>query len=156
MESLFQSNLWGPANTPDLGMTELPPYLNLTRNPGWTNDMFHIYPNFDMLIWNRGWIMVYSTWPLAVDRVLFESRMYFQPPRNASDRLAQELTAVEFKEFLLQDANLLECAQSMLATGVKNNFPLCDEEVVVRNIHGTSRAAVEAYRHEVAAAKGLA
>jgi len=148
LEKLFQSNLWGQENGPDIGRPEELPLLNLTRNPGWTNDMFHIYPNFDMLVWDRDWIMVYSTWPLAVDRVLFEARMYFPPPRNASDRFAQEITAVEFKEFLLQDANLLECAQSMLSTGVRSNFPLCDEEVLVRNNHRTSREAVEAYRRE--------
>jgi phenylpropionate dioxygenase-like ring-hydroxylating dioxygenase large terminal subunit len=150
VEELFRSNLWGPEDGPDIGLREQPRLLNLTRHPMWTNDMFHVYPNFDMLVWARGWIMVYSTWPLAVDRVLFEARMYFPPPRNASDRLAQELTAVEFKEFLLQDANLLECAQSMLSTGVKSHFPLCDEEVLVRNNHRTSREAVEAYRQKLA------
>lgn len=149
MQTLFRSNLWGPDDSADIGLGEMPPLLNLTRNPLWTNDMFHIHPNFDMLVWKRNWIMVYSTWPVAVDRVLFEARMYFPPPRNATDRLAQELTAVEFKEFLLQDANLLECAQSMLSTaGVGRTFPMCDEEVLVRNLHRTSRGAVEAYRRE--------
>ena len=114
--------------------------------------MFHIYPNFDMLVWDRNWIMVYSTWPLAVDRCLFEARMYFQPPRNASDRLAQELVAVEFKEFLLQDANLLECAQSMLNRNIRTHFPMNDEEVLVRNMHRTSQDAVEKYRREKAEA----
>ena len=151
MERLFRSNLWGPIDGPDIGLQEQPEYLNITRHPQWTNDMFHVYPNMDMLIWARDWIMVYSTWPLAHDRCLFEARMYFQPPRNASDRLAQELTAVEFKEFLLQDANLLECAQAMLQTRVKTEFPLCDEEVLVRNIHRTSQEAVEQYRRERAA-----
>ena len=150
MEQLTQSNLWGQENGPELREHPWPKLLNLTGNPGWSNDMFHIYPNFDMLVWKRGWIMVYSTWPLAVDRVRFEARMYFQPPRNASDRLAQELVGVEFKEFLLQDANLLECAQSMLNKGLRSNFPLCDEEVLVRNNHRTSREAVEAYRNEMA------
>jgi len=152
MERIFRSNLWGPIDSPDIGLREMPERLNITRHPQWTNDMFHIYPNMDMLIWDRKWIMVYSTWPLAHDRCLFEARMYFQPPRNASDRLAQELTAVEFKEFLLQDANLLECAQAMLATRVRTQFPLCDEEVLVRNLHRTSQEAVDEYRRELAAA----
>ena len=77
--------------------------------------------------------------------------MYFPEIRNATDRLAQEVTAVEFKEFLLQDANLLECAQSMLAMRVKDNFPLTDEEVVVRNLHRVSRDAVEEYRRTAGA-----
>jgi phenylpropionate dioxygenase-like ring-hydroxylating dioxygenase large terminal subunit len=152
MERLFKSNLWGPLDTPDIGLREQPEYLNRSRHPQWTNDMFCIYPNMNMLVWERDWIMIYSSWPIAHDRVLFEARMYFQPPRNASDRLAQELVAVEFKEFLLQDASLLECAQTMLRKRIKTNFPLCDEEVLVRNIHRTSQEAVENYRREKAAA----
>ena len=77
--------------------------------------MFHIYPNFDMLVWDRDWIMVYSTWPLAVDRVSVRGAHVLPAAAERVGPLAQELTAVEFKEFLLQDANLLECAQSMLA-----------------------------------------
>ena len=148
MEGLFRSNLWGPIDAPDIDVRERPKLLNLTGNPMWTNDMFHIWPNFNMLVWARPWIMTYNTWPVAVDRCLFEARMYFPPPRNASDRLAQELTAAEFKEFLLQDANLLECAQSMLSARIKSNFPLCDEEVVVRNLHHRANEAVECYRRE--------
>ena len=151
MEELFDSDLWGPIHGPDIGMEEFPERLNITRNPAWTNDMFCIYPNMNMLVWQRGWLMVYSSWPIAVDRVLFEARMYYPAARNASDRLSRELTAVEFKEFLLQDANLLECAQAMLTTRAKTNFPLSDEEIVVRNIHRVSREAVEAYRRETGA-----
>jgi phenylpropionate dioxygenase-like ring-hydroxylating dioxygenase large terminal subunit len=150
IEALFRANLWGAEVQRPVRPYEQPSHLNITRNPLWSNDMFSIFPNFDMLVWSRDWIMVYSTWPVAVDRVLFETRMYFPPPRNASDRLAQELVAVEFKEFLLQDANLLECAQSMLALRVKNDFQLSDEEVLVRNKHQSSRTAVEAYRAEQA------
>ena len=39
----------------------------------------------------------------------------------------------------------------MLAMRVKDNFPLTDEEVVVRNIHRVSREAVEDYRRKVGA-----
>lgn len=149
---MFESNLWGPGIGRDIGVGELPEYLNITRHEGWTNSMFHVYPNFDMLVWKRDWMMYYTTWPTAADQCRFEARMYFPPPRNASDRLAQEVTAVEFKEFLLQDANLLECAQSMLAMDVRPTFPLNDEEVLVRNIHHTVRVDVENYRRERAAA----
>jgi hypothetical protein len=107
-------------------------------------------PDFEILIWQRQWILVYTFWPVAVNRMLFDGRMYFPEPRSASDRLAQELTAVEFKEFLMQDANLVEAAQSMLELGVKDNFPLCDEEVAVRNTHHAVQVAVRKYREELA------
>jgi hypothetical protein len=146
IERIFKANLWGPSDPPDIGLVDLPPLANVKRHDLWTNDNFHIFPNMDMLVWKKNWIMIYSTWPVAVDRVVFESRMYFPAPRNASDRLAQERAAVEFKEFLLQDANLLECAQQMINTGVRTDFPLSDEEIGVRNLHRGAREAVVEYR----------
>lgn len=148
IEKLFKSNLWGPSDPPDIGLKELPPLLNHDRNELWTNDNFHVFPNMDILMWKKNWLMVYSTWPVAVDRVLFEARMYFPKPRNASDRLAHERVAVEFKEFLLQDANLLECSQQMLNLDIRTDFPLCDEEVVVRNMHRTSQEVVAEWREQ--------
>jgi hypothetical protein len=41
----------------------------------------------------------------------------------------------------------------MLAMRVKDNFPLADEEVVVRHIHQTSRDVVAEYRRERDAAR---
>jgi phenylpropionate dioxygenase-like ring-hydroxylating dioxygenase large terminal subunit len=150
MESLFEANLWGPLSKPDIGLRELPKYVNVTRHPNWTNDVLHFYPNFDVLIWEPGWFLTYGYWPVAADRHFFEARMYFPPPKTASDRLAQELTAVEFKEFCFQDANTLEATHSMLAARVRSKFPLCDEEVQVRNNHKSIQDAVEAYKRELA------
>ena len=150
MEAIFDANLWGPANGPDIGLGELPKYVNVARHPDWTNDMYHVYPNLDILVWKTGWFMTYNYWPVSVDKHLFEARMYFPTPRNASDRLAQELTAVEFKEFCLQDANTLEATHQMLQSRVRTHFPLCDEEVQVRNNHRSVREAVEAYQRDLA------
>lgn len=150
MEELFEANLWGPANHPELVADELPPLVNPVRHPDWSNGTTHVFPNFEVLIWKRQWILVYTFWPVAVNRMLFDGRMYFPEPRNASDRLAQELTAVEFKEFLLQDANLVEAAQSMLELNIKDNFPLCDEEVAVRKTHDAVQVRVRKYRDEKA------
>ena len=61
--------------------------------------------------------------------------MYFVPPRNARERLAQELAAVTFKEYALQDANTLEATQTMIGTEVITDFPLCDQEILLRHLH---------------------
>lgn len=149
MENIFQAALWGPFEPADvLQGRELPPLANPTDHPHWTNTMWHIYPNTDVIIWKSGYVTTYTYWPTAVDRHHFEARLYFPPPRNASDRLAQELAAVEFKEFALQDGNTLEATQAMLRSRIRSRFPLCDEEVQIRHNHIEVQDAVAAYRAE--------
>ena len=72
-------------------------------------------------------------------------RLYFRPPKNASERLAQELAAVTFKEFALQDGNTLEATQTMLQSRVISEFPLCDQEVLCRHLHKVAHDYVDAY-----------
>jgi hypothetical protein len=98
-----------------------------------------------LLTWEPGWYLTYHYWPLAVDRHVFEGRLYFRPPKNASERLAQELAAVTFKEFALQDGNTLEATQTMLQSRVVNEFPLCDQEVLCRHLHKVANDYVNAY-----------
>jgi len=69
------------------------------------------------------------------------------PPKNASERLAQELAVVTFKEYGLQDGNTLEATQMMLESNAPvKTFPLNDQEVLLRHLHKT----VEKYvtRHQ--------
>jgi Ring hydroxylating alpha subunit (catalytic domain) len=71
-----------------------------------------------------------------MDSHLFECRMYFMPPRKASERLAQEMTVFTVREYSFQDANTLEATHSMLKTRVKTAFPLCDQEILLRSCRG--------------------
>jgi hypothetical protein len=61
--------------------------------------------------------------------------VYFKPATTARERSAQEMAAVTFKEFALQDANTLEATQSMLETRWVERFPLNDQEVLCRHLH---------------------
>jgi hypothetical protein len=45
------------------------------------------------------------------------------------------LAAVTFKEYALQDANTLEATQTMIGTKVVTDFPLCDQEILLRHLH---------------------
>lgn len=76
-----------------------------------------------LLLWAPGWYLTYHYWPTAVDKHLFEANLYFVPAKTARDRLAQELTAVTFKEYALQDANTLEATQTMLKGRYVTDFP---------------------------------
>ena len=136
IERVLRSGLFGPWERPDLdGLGQLPPGLNPAQHRAWGMDSFFFFPNFMLLIWAPGWYLTYHYWPTAVDRHLFETSLYFVPPRSARERLAQEIAAVTFKEYALQDGNTLEATQSMLASRAVTEFPLGDQEILLRHLH---------------------
>ena len=145
IDTRFRSGLFGPWDRPEAGTGALTPGMNPAGDPRWGLDSFQFFPNFVLITWEPGWYLTYHYWPLSVDRHLFEGRLYFRPPKNASDRLAQELAAVTFKEFALQDGNTLEATQTMLQSRVVSEFPLCDQEVLCRHLHKVAHDYVDAY-----------
>ena len=92
-----------------------------------------------MLIWKPNWYLTYHYWPTSYNTHIFECSLYFVPPKNAYERLQQELAVVTFKEYGLQDGNTLEATQTMLESGAVTEFPLCDQEVMLRHLHTTAR-----------------
>jgi phenylpropionate dioxygenase-like ring-hydroxylating dioxygenase large terminal subunit len=151
IERALRSGLFGPWDKPDIeGLDQLPSGLNPVRHKSWGTDSFEIFPNFTLLFWEPGWYLTYHYWPTAVDRHIFEASLYFVPPKNARERLAQELAAVTFKEYALQDANTLEATQSMVASRVVTDFPLCDQEILLRHLHKVVGDRVKEYRDAAA------
>jgi hypothetical protein len=65
--------------------------------------------------------------------------------------MRQELAAVTFKEYALQDGNTLEATQTMLESRAVTHFPLNDQEVLLRHLHRTARDYVADYRKQSAA-----
>ncbi|MDF2585813.1 MAG: Rieske (2Fe-2S) protein, partial [Mycobacterium sp.] len=70
----------------------------------------------------------------------------FVPPKNLRERLSQELAAVTFKEYAFQDANTLEATQSQIGTRAVTEFPLCDQEILLRHLHMTAHQYVDRYK----------
>ena len=148
MDQVLRSGLFGPWDKPEIiEKLELPPGVNVKRVPQWGIDSWHFYPNFMLLIWEPGWFLTYHYWPTAVDKHIFECTLYFVPPRNARERLAQELAAVTFKEYALQDANTLEATQTMIGTRAVKEFLLCDQEVLIRHLHKVTGDYVKEYQN---------
>ena len=143
IERKARSGLFGPWDKPDIGLGELPPSLNPARHKAWGLDSFLFFPNFMVLIWEPNWVITYHYWPTSYNTHIFEGTCYFAPPKNARERLAQELAVVTFKEYALQDGNTLEATQSMLEsrTPVKT-FPLNDQEILLRHLHKTAHRYV--------------
>jgi phenylpropionate dioxygenase-like ring-hydroxylating dioxygenase large terminal subunit len=146
IERVLRSGLFGPWDKPSInGLDELPTGVNPVKHPKWGVDSFHFFPNFMLLVWEPGWYLTYHYWPTAVDSHIFESSLYFVPAKTAAERLAHELAAVTFKEYALQDGNTLEATQRMLKARVVSDFPLCDQELLLRALHKTGRDYVKEY-----------
>jgi hypothetical protein len=99
-----------------------------------------------VLIWKTNWVLTYHYWPTSHNTHIFEGTVYFVPPTNARERLQQELAVVTFKEFSLQDGNTLEATQTMLESRAVTEFPLNDQEILLRHLHATARRYVSEYR----------
>jgi phenylpropionate dioxygenase-like ring-hydroxylating dioxygenase large terminal subunit len=144
IERVLRSGLFGPWEGPDIG--ELPPGVNPAKSPAWGIDSFLFFPNFMLLLWKPNWYLTYHYWPTSYNTHIFETSLYFAPPKNAFERLQQELAVVTFKEYGLQDGNTLEATQTMLESGAISEFPLCDQEVMLRHLHTTCREWVDRYQ----------
>ncbi len=47
-----------------------------------------------------------------------------------------------FKEYALQDGNTLEATQTMIESRAVSEFPLDDQEILLRHLHKTARRYV--------------
>jgi phenylpropionate dioxygenase-like ring-hydroxylating dioxygenase large terminal subunit len=148
METVTRSGLFGPWDAPDLGPDPLPAGVNPADREHWGLDSFQVWPNFVILIWERGWYLTYHYWPTSHNAHVFEGNLYFVPPKSARERLAQEMAAVTFKEYALQDGNTLEATQTMLESRVVTAFPLNDQEILCRHLHKVAADWVDDYTRE--------
>ena len=89
----------------------------------WGLDSFQLWPNFVILVWGQSWYLTYHYWPTSHNSHVFEGTLYFVPAKNARERVAQEMAAVSFKEYGLQDANTLEATQTMLESRRDRRVP---------------------------------
>jgi len=112
----------------------LPTALNSTKDPSRVFDMIIFFPNFFMFLF-EGTYFTYNFWPLAVNRTVWETRMYFPPAKNAGQRFSQEYARIALRDTLLEDGNTLEAIQENLASGAKTHFVLQDQEILIRHSH---------------------
>ncbi len=61
-----------------------------------------------------------------------------------------------FKEYAFQDANTLEATQTQIGTRVVTDFPLCDQEILLRHLHHTAHNYVNTYKEAQANGNGSA
>jgi phenylpropionate dioxygenase-like ring-hydroxylating dioxygenase large terminal subunit len=149
VQKAFNTDLFGPLDYPDFGyhtMQDLPIGINPTRHPKWGIDQVMFHPNFQLLMWHRNWVVVHRFWPLSFDRTRYDMDLCFVPPKNASQRVAQELQRVTLKDFVFQDLNLLGGTFQMLQSRAITDFQVGDEEFMVRHLHATVAKEVDEYK----------
>jgi nitrite reductase/ring-hydroxylating ferredoxin subunit len=144
VELATKSGLVGPWEAPDLG--PIPAGVNPGGVEPWGISNFQIFPNTEVLIYSTGWYLIYRYWPTSPSTHRFEGTLAFSPARTPRERIEHEVAAVVFKEFALQDAGMLGGTQAALETGVIDEFPLNDQEVLVRHFHKVVAEWVEAAR----------
>lgn len=142
---LLRAGLFGPDDVQDIG--PLPDVLNPGNIKSWGNDAYWLFPNFSVQIWARNFYITYQYWPETVGEHSYELDIYFPPPRNAAERLAQEMTAQTTIEFAMQDSNTVEATHSALATGANREFHLSDQELMIRNFHKVVRDTVTTHQN---------
>jgi phenylpropionate dioxygenase-like ring-hydroxylating dioxygenase large terminal subunit len=148
IEHVTEAGLMGPwvrPDIPELDPINLPPGLNPGGLDPWSISNFQIFPNFVILIYERGWYLTYQYWPTSHNTHMWEMSYYFPPSRTASERIRHEVTAVVSKEAGLQDAGTLDGTQMGLESRVIDSFPLCDQEITVRHLHHAVGEWVDSY-----------
>jgi len=143
IERATQSGLVGPWRTPDIG--ELPAGLNPGGIQPWGISNFQIFPNLEILIYG-GWYLLYRYWPTSHNTHRFEAYTYFHPARSVRERIEHEVAAVVLKEFALQDAGMLGGTQAALEYDVIDEFPVNDQEILVRHLHKVAVDWVQEYQ----------
>ena len=153
LERAAQTGLMGPWHRPDLPELEvsaLPPGVNPGKLDPWSISNFQIFPNFVILIYERGWYLTYHYWPTSHGTHVWEMSYYFPPSRNATERIQHEVSAVVSKEAGIQDAGTLDGTQMGLESRVADRFPLCDQEITVRHFHKVVGDWVDEHRRRLA------
>lgn len=146
-QSIFKATIHGQLDPPDIG--PLGELSNPGHVEGWGMDMWHLYPNFVIITWSRNAVVTYTYWPTSPDSHTFIFDYHFVPPKNASERLAQEMVVAVSKDFALQDANVLEATHKRMKSKVRKQFHYSDQEVLLRHLHYVVQQDVEAYKHEL-------
>ncbi|OBI80338.1 aromatic ring-hydroxylating dioxygenase subunit alpha [Mycobacterium sp. 1245805.9] len=148
IERILRAGLFGPWDKPDIEGIDPPPVgVNPSQHKQWGCSSFEFFPNMTLLIWEPGWYLTYHYWPTAVNKHIFECNLYLVPAKTCTERLRHEMTGLAFKEYALQDANTLEATQTMIGTKAVTEFPLCDQEILLRHLHKAVGDIVKGHRN---------
>jgi Rieske 2Fe-2S family protein len=125
----------GPRYPMSIDLTQLPKAANPVDSDQWGTSIHGMWPNWMFQIYYPGWFLTYTYWPLAYNEMRFEVDWYLAPPRNFSELWSQKVSLNLFMDTALQDINTLEATQLGLESNAVSQYPLTDEEILVRHLH---------------------
>jgi phenylpropionate dioxygenase-like ring-hydroxylating dioxygenase large terminal subunit len=125
--------------------TKMPKGLNPTRSQNWTFDIYMIFPNLWLGLFN-GFYLIHEMWPVEVGKTRQETRMYQSAPRSASQLFTWEYQKSVNRDVWLEDFSTLEETWQVLRSGAKKHFNLQDNEVLVRNFYYQVERVVDGRR----------
>lgn len=148
IERISQCTGTGPQYPAAEDLTQLPPAANPIHTDDWGTSSHFIFPNIQIQFYYPNWYLVYQYWPLAYNRMRFEIDCHYQPSKNFSELMSHYGHVATFWDAALQDINNLEATQKGLEMGVFQDWPLTDQELMIRGFHRQVYDHVARYREE--------
>jgi phenylpropionate dioxygenase-like ring-hydroxylating dioxygenase large terminal subunit len=155
VEAAAEAGLMGPwhRDRPELEVENLPVGVNPGGLDPWSVSTFNIFPNFVILLYERGWYLTYHYWPTTHRAHDWEMDFFFPPSRSPRERIQHEVSAAMSKEAGIQDMATLDGTQQGLESRAVERFPLSDQEITVRHFHKVVGDWVDAYLRDGAGAR---
>ena len=115
-------------------LADLPKGVNPTRSNSWAADIYFIFPNFWIALFD-GQYQTHNFWPLAVNRMYQRINMYATPAETFSQAFAIEYARVMSSNVWLEDFSTLEDCQTIVQSGAIRQIHFQDQEVLCRRFH---------------------
>jgi len=74
----------------------------------------------------------------------WETRFYYPKAKTLAQRFSQEYAKVILRDINMEDGSTLERTQTMLASGVKKEIVLQDQELLIRQHHKVAETYLNA------------
>lgn len=136
-------------SSPELAPETLPWGINPDRSPTWATGGPGLFPNFLLQFTAGGFYITWNSWPVAVNRSIWEARIYFPEAKTPGERYARQLLRCMARDTVLEDLATMETQQEGLESGAIDHFVLQDDELNVRHFHTTVDRVVREYREKV-------
>jgi phenylpropionate dioxygenase-like ring-hydroxylating dioxygenase large terminal subunit len=94
----------------------------------------NMFPNFQLNTVRGEWFQ-HQFWPLSRNQVLWEVRLYYSKPRNASQVFFQDYSRYTSRDNLMEDVYASERSQLGLDAGLVKRWVLQDEEIAIQHFN---------------------
>ena len=125
---------YGPSliKTHEAGTYQMEAKLNRSNAKNWQFDLFHIFPNFNLLLFKDSYA-IHQFWPTSINRSIWDVMLYQPTARSAAELFSQEQVKCVLREAVTEDGGTHEHTQEAIESRVAKEFYLKDEEIAIRH-----------------------